>query len=124
MDSKNKVPFPGTIAAVSSLAAILTVPVFPGNRLRTLQSDLPSGPAPAMLPDRCLGRIERCLRRDPQLRLRDIGEAWIELNDAINDPERVKTNEAHFRSKAAVADTQRPISTYSRWIPSIQTPRV
>jgi serine/threonine protein kinase len=42
---------------------------------------------PAGTPQSIRRLLQRCLRKDPRARLRDIGDARIEITDAINNPE-------------------------------------
>jgi serine/threonine protein kinase len=44
---------------------------------------------PASMPLRIVELLRRCLKKDPRERLRDIGDARIELEDALNAPRRV-----------------------------------
>ncbi len=55
----------------------------------TLAAIVEHEPKWGALPDEVPGQlrhlIERCLRKDPQQRLRDIGDAWIEMEEALGD---------------------------------------
>ena len=48
-----------------------------------LMAEPPWGSLPAGLPQRVAALLRRCLERDPRNRLRDIGDARLELQDAI-----------------------------------------
>ena len=54
-----------------------------------LRDDPEMGHLPASLPPRARRIIERCLRKDPLRRLRDIGDARNELLEAAEEPEKV-----------------------------------
>ena len=41
---------------------------------------------PASMPPRIVELLQRCLKKDPRERLRDIGDARTELEDALKDP--------------------------------------
>jgi serine/threonine protein kinase len=47
-----------------------------------LRAEVDLGALPAVTPDNVRRLLERCLQRDPRMRLRDIGDARIELEPA------------------------------------------
>jgi len=51
------------------------------------------GALPADTPDQVKRLLQRCLRRDPQKRLKDIGDARLQLEEARQAPERTQTQE-------------------------------
>ena len=56
---------------------------------------------PASMPPRIVDLLRRCLKKDPRGRLRDIGEARIELEDAVKTP-HVALTHARIRRVAKV----------------------
>ena len=62
---------------------------------------------PAATAPRLIDLLQRCLKKDPRERLRDIGDARIEIDDLIRLPERIPT------SAAAPSAARTP-----RWIPA------
>ena len=58
---------------------------------------------PATIPVAVLSLLRRCLRKDPQSRLRDIGDARIELEDALAGPKLDAPKAAGIRRRTAIS---------------------
>src|SRR5439155_12159545 len=51
-----------------------------------IKSDVAWDVLPANTPPRLCGLLHRCLQKDPKRRMRDIGDARIEIEEAIAEP--------------------------------------
>ncbi|MCZ6446271.1 MAG: protein kinase, partial [Planctomycetota bacterium] len=65
-----------------------------------LEQDPDWSALPQDAPDQLRRLIRRCLRKDPRRRLRDIGDAWIELGEALTDPDGTPAEGAAARAAA------------------------
>ncbi len=72
-----------------------------------IKSDVAWDALPANIPPKLCGLLQRCLQKDPKRRMRDIGDARIEIEEAIAEPA------PHSQS----ADASRPAAPFARVIP-------
>ena len=71
---------------------------------------------PADTPFRVRALLRRCLEKDPSRRLRDIGDARLELDDLIVDPlPPAAVATANARPRARGSHGQSPVCSVSRW---------
>ena len=81
---------------------------------------------PPTTPRRSRGLLARCLEKDPKRRLRDIGDARLEIEEAtVGDPARHPRNPAHVDADGAGRRASRdsPGQEWESWSPRSASPR-